>query len=818
MKTRDCVNFLRSRQSLIVNKDDSDAREKAILETRELCKEDLFFFAKYVLGYDWLEEPPHLEFCEEIQCDREESLYLLPRGHCKTLIFTIADGIRWYLRQPQIPIAIVCDALKRSTKKLRAIRWHFENNQMLRELFPDLIWKNPAKQASKWTDEELIMPNHTGRQEPSFLATSLENQPTGLHFPRIKCDDIVTPETSTTKDQIEKNREQFGMMRSSILQASTKEVRSNISIAGTIYDDADLHCEMIKEGSGYYVYKKPAIHPITGEALWPEQYGLERLAKIRKDPTVSEYVFSCLTGDMKILMADWTQKPIQDVEVGDVVIGFKNAGGFHARTKYCYSKVLYKNINEAEVVSSFMADCSVVKHTPDHKWWSGRTAVKKGDNHPRQAYSTLGFSKNHDQQSLCRFVDFTQWESKKYSHEERDAMAWLGGFFDGEGSVSSGTINFTQSIEHHPEVVEKLYKCLDLLGFKYSTWEDKRERADARRRNAVTVYLTGGRDDKVRFLSLCKPAKSHQIIKGLMAENSNCGTKSRVEVLTQQSLGKQVVYNIQTETGNYFAEGFGSKNCQYLLDPSPENELAYFQTKWFKRYDELPELLYYYVGMDLALSKKQTSDYTVFVLAGIDTNNLLYIVDVWRDHWDSSEIVDAMLAMQRARSPVIWSGQKDLIQRAIGPFLRTKMIETNTFINLDDRMPMKDKMTNARSIQGRIKAGGVYLPAHNSREPEWLQTLEFELKRFPKGRNDDIVDALAFLGMQLDDQISPMLPQENVKTLAQHHLDFIEKPENQVDRERELYLMTQSEHEYAFYEQHGFNQPGEYNYSDLMRR
>jgi hypothetical protein len=80
------------------------------------------------------------------------------------------------------------------------------------------------------------------------------------------------------------------------------------------------------------------------------------------------------------------------------------------------------------------------------------------------------------------------------------------------------------------------------------------------------------------------------------------------------------------------------------------------------------------------------------------------------------------------------------------------------------------------------------------------------------------VDALAFLGMQLDDQISPMLPQENVKTLAQHHLDFIEKPENQVDRERELYLMTQSEHEYAFYEQHGFNQPGEYNYSDLMRR
>ncbi len=257
---------------------------------RELSLTDLSFLAKYILGYWWLSGPPQEEFAVEIQRDMNLSVFLLPRGHCKTQLFTIADGIRHYLLAPEQPIAIVCDRLKRSIKKTRAIKWHFEHNRHLRSLFPDLVWQNPQKDSPKWTDEEFILPKHTGRQEPSFLATSLENQPKGLHFPRIKCDDIVTPGTVTSKEMMDKNRDAYGLLRSSILQSG-----GNIQITGTIYDDGDLHCEMIKSGA-YRVYKRSASFDESGKAvfpsspkaraLWPEQFGLERLEEIRRDPTV----------------------------------------------------------------------------------------------------------------------------------------------------------------------------------------------------------------------------------------------------------------------------------------------------------------------------------------------------------------------------------------------------------------------------------------------------------------------------------------------------------------------------------------------------
>ncbi len=255
----------------------------------EYGKNDLYFFAKYILGYWWLSDPIHWEFAAEVRKDISLSLYLLPRGHCKTIIFTIADAIRHYLINPSEPIAIVCDALKRSVKKTRAIKWHFEHNQILRACYPQL-YGDPKSESPKWTDEEMVLPGHDGRQEPSIMATSVENQPTGLHFPRIKCDDLVTPEGVTTRDQMDKLREGYGLLRSSILQ-----VGGNLQVCGTIYDDGDLHCEMERSGS-YRTYKKPAITTDKeGKkvALWPGQFSLDRLEEIRKDPMVGDYIFSC---------------------------------------------------------------------------------------------------------------------------------------------------------------------------------------------------------------------------------------------------------------------------------------------------------------------------------------------------------------------------------------------------------------------------------------------------------------------------------------------------------------------------------------------
>jgi hypothetical protein len=256
---------------------------------REAIKNDLYFLVKFVLGYWWLCREPHKEFCEEIQKDKSSSLFLLPRGHCKTQIFNTGHTIQCYLKNPENPIGVFCDIQKRAGWKLRPLAYQFESNPTLKECFPDLLFQNPRKESKMWNKEEIILPAHDGRQEPSIGVYGLDNQPTSLHFPRIKGDDLVTPQTVTTADQIKKNIDAYGLMRSSILQSG-----GNIQICGTIYDDGDLH-RVLEDSGQYSIYKRPAEYKKNGKIryLWPVQYGKDKLDAIKNDPSVSVYIYSC---------------------------------------------------------------------------------------------------------------------------------------------------------------------------------------------------------------------------------------------------------------------------------------------------------------------------------------------------------------------------------------------------------------------------------------------------------------------------------------------------------------------------------------------
>jgi hypothetical protein len=75
------------------------------------------------------------------------------------------------------------------------------------------------------------------------------------------------------------------------------------------------------------------------------------------------------------------------------------------------------------------------------------------------------------------------------------------------------------------------------------------------------------------------------------------------------------------------------------------------------------------------------------------------------------------------------------------------MVESNTFLNIIPLKPHKtDKISRARSIQARMRAGAVRF----DKGAEWYPTLESEMMRFPRDRHDDQVDAIAYLGIILD--------------------------------------------------------------------
>lgn len=731
-----------------------DLRDRKVL-IREIAKHDLYFLAKIILGYHWLTSPVHSEFARQIERERNLSLYLLPRGHCKTQIFTIADGIRQYLRQPTEPIAIVCDALKRSVKKLRSIRWHFEKNILFRSLFPDYTWESPYKQAPRWTDEEFILPHHTGRQEPSFQAASLDHQPTGLHFPVIKCDDIVTPETCTTREQMDKCRNGYGLMRSSILQTG-----GNIQIAGTIYDDGDLHCEMSKEGTGYNVYRKPAIDPETGAALWPEQFDLDVLQGLRRDPLVGEYIFSCNPGYAPVWMVDGTFKAIGEIKPGDEVVGYVFGQGRKAHIKR--ARVTEVNSRMAETVKLAMESGREVICTPDHQWYTGRfgTEIDRRYDVPRVRPPYLPAKVGR---RLMHVID------PPSGNKQQREWAYLAGMIDGEGACKYGSTVITQSRTKNPAVTARIEENLTALQVPFKVYRDKRGR-----KSAEMFVINGGKQTKVDIINYGQPAKASQLMQTIWDEpGSFIDLQDKVVAITPHKTER--VYSMVTETGNYVIWGYASKNCQYLLDPSPEDTNAYFKLSDFGRYREAPRALNIYAAIDTALSESTTADYTSIMIVGVDNGNKIHVLDVIRGRWDALTVAETMLKTQRTHNPLIWGCQGDNIIKAIGPFLRKMMSEQATYINLERVTPAnKDKIANARSIQGRARQGFVMLPERRIDQPAWLQPLEHEIKRFPRGEHDDQVDNLATIGHLMDNMAAVYDKTRRPKDFASAHIDHIE--------------------------------------------
>ena len=190
----------------------------------------------------------------------------------------------------------------------------------------------------------------------------------------------------------------------------------------------------------------------------------------------------------------------------------------------------------------------------------------------------------------------------------------------------------------------------------------------------------------------------------------------------------------------------------YQQRPTPEAG-DYFKREWFRYYNSLPQHLRIYGASDYAVTAKG-GDYTVHAVCGVDPDDNLYVVDIWRSQAESHIWVEEFINLVALHKPLNWVEEQGQIIKSLGPFIDKRMRERRVYCRREQMTSVADKPTRARSFQARAAMGKVYLP-HNA---PWVADLLGEMMNFPAGKHDDQIDALGLIGRVLDTMVSGRTP------------------------------------------------------------
>lgn len=181
----------------------------------------------------------------------------------------------------------------------------------------------------------------------------------------------------------------------------------------------------------------------------------------------------------------------------------------------------------------------------------------------------------------------------------------------------------------------------------------------------------------------------------------------------------------------------------YQQRPTPDSG-NYFKREWIKWYDKAPELLTIYGASDYAVTEK--GDYTVHAIFGVDRDDDLYLLEMWREKTTTDKWIEVWMDMVTMWKPVEWLEEKGQIEKGVGPFIEKAMKERRKYVYRRAFASSHDKPTRAQSIRGRFAQGKVYLP---SGKP-WVSDCITELMQFPLGKHDDFCDTISLMGRALD--------------------------------------------------------------------
>ena len=152
-----------------------------------------------------------------------------------------------------------------------------------------------------------------------------------------------------------------------------------------------------------------------------------------------------------------------------------------------------------------------------------------------------------------------------------------------------------------------------------------------------------------------------------------------------------------------------------------------------------------FLCVDYAIGKKERNDFTVATVFALDSADNLYVLEIRRGRWGTMDIVNNVTALIERHKPQVYAGERGAIHMAVWPLIEAALQAKRLYITVDESLvPIQDKQTRARPLQGRIQQRKFIFSHDENTRPEIYDITEREMLQFPNGQHDDIVDCLAW--------------------------------------------------------------------------
>ena len=214
-----------------------------------------------------MEHPWIWERVQEVQKSPDGHLDLWGRGHGKSSVITFGKTVQDILGchgdDPlpcfdgiELTFGIFSHTRGIAKAFLRQIRDEFEKNESLRELFPDILYEKPERDAPRWSEDSgIVVKRKSNPKEATVEAWGLvDGQPTSRHYNVLIWDDTVTLESVTTPEMVQKTTDAWALS----LNLGDRNPRKRM--IGTRYAYGDTYREVMARGA-----LKPRIHPATDD-------------------------------------------------------------------------------------------------------------------------------------------------------------------------------------------------------------------------------------------------------------------------------------------------------------------------------------------------------------------------------------------------------------------------------------------------------------------------------------------------------------------------------------------------------------------------